>query len=265
MQPDRQRIDLVIQYALLVAGEEDEYFDRQLGPIHLIKYVYLGDLAFAQRNKGDTYTGAVWRFYNFGPWSPVVHERISPAVLAIRAIESRYESKFEDKENWTRWSATDEIRLSDLERILPPTVTRQLKRDVHKFGKDTASLLDYVYRTKPMLLAAPNEELNFTAMQEEIPRVESRAESQLREEALSERKRKRLSQSMADLRARISSTKAKKSLVYPVKEPRYDEVYKEGLAWLDELAGPQFSPDEIVAEFSDEVWKSATRKAGDVP
>ena len=46
------KIDLLIQYAFLVAGQEDEYLDRRLGPIHLIKYVYLADLAYAERNCG---------------------------------------------------------------------------------------------------------------------------------------------------------------------------------------------------------------------
>ena len=47
------KIDLLIQYAVLIAGQEDEYLDRQLGPIHLIKYVYLADLAYAEREKGE--------------------------------------------------------------------------------------------------------------------------------------------------------------------------------------------------------------------
>lgn len=51
------KIDLLIQYAILIAGQEDEYPDRQLGPIHLIKYVYLADLAYAERNGGETFTG----------------------------------------------------------------------------------------------------------------------------------------------------------------------------------------------------------------
>ena len=48
------KIDLLIQYAMLIAGQEDEYFDRRLGPIHLIKYVYLADLAYAERKCGGS-------------------------------------------------------------------------------------------------------------------------------------------------------------------------------------------------------------------
>ena len=60
MSFDATKVDLVLQYALLLAGQEDDYFDRQLGPIHLIKYVYLADFAFARRNRGETYTGVDW-------------------------------------------------------------------------------------------------------------------------------------------------------------------------------------------------------------
>ena len=77
------KIDLLIQYAILIAGQEDEYLDRRLGPIHLIKYVYLADLAYAERNCGETFTEIAWQFYKFGPWSQAVNERIKPALAAI--------------------------------------------------------------------------------------------------------------------------------------------------------------------------------------
>ena len=48
------KIDLLIQCAILIAGREDDYLDRQLGPIHLIKYVYLADLAYAERKCGGS-------------------------------------------------------------------------------------------------------------------------------------------------------------------------------------------------------------------
>ncbi len=72
MPADLDKVDKLIQYALLVAGEEDSVFEQQLGPIHLIKYVFLADLAFAARRGGETYTGIEWVFHNFGPWSPPV-------------------------------------------------------------------------------------------------------------------------------------------------------------------------------------------------
>jgi len=65
---DISRVDKIIQYTLLVAGDEDDYFDRQLGPIHLIKYVYLADLDYAASHNGEIFTGVKWQFYKFGPW-----------------------------------------------------------------------------------------------------------------------------------------------------------------------------------------------------
>ena len=81
-------VDLVVQYALLEAGRRDDLFDRELGPIHLVKYAYLADLAHAERRGGETFTGAPWKFYHYGPWAQEVHARIAPALAAIDAIKS---------------------------------------------------------------------------------------------------------------------------------------------------------------------------------
>ena len=70
---------------------------------------------------------------------------------------------------------------------------------------------------------------------------------------------------MRALRVRHKNKRKEDSkLIKPVKNPRYDDVYHEGIAWLDNLAGPQFAEGEYTVEFSDEVWKSATRKGEDV-
>lgn len=59
---DPGKIDTVIQYALAVAAEAENYRDRELGPIHLIKFVYLGDLA-SSTESGTSFTGVKWRFH----------------------------------------------------------------------------------------------------------------------------------------------------------------------------------------------------------
>jgi hypothetical protein len=41
---DINKVDLLLKYILAIAGRED-YGNREVGPIHLIKYVYLADLA----------------------------------------------------------------------------------------------------------------------------------------------------------------------------------------------------------------------------
>ena len=47
---DTAKIDQLIQFALAVAAEAYEHFERRLLPIHLVKYVYLGDLAYGRES-----------------------------------------------------------------------------------------------------------------------------------------------------------------------------------------------------------------------
>jgi hypothetical protein len=47
--------------------------------------------------------------------------------------------------------------------------------------------------------------------------------------------------------------------------PRYDEIYFEGLAQLDRLAGDPITPRECVMEVSPDVWKSKARFDPDMP
>src|SRR5260370_3431635 len=96
---DQQRPDRLLQYVLVVAAEEDDWRDRELGPIHFLKYAYLGDLAYATRHDGQSFTGAKWQFYHFGPWEAQVHDRIEPALSAMVANKktlqnARYDSDF---------------------------------------------------------------------------------------------------------------------------------------------------------------------------
>ena len=264
MTPDSStRVDLVLQYALLVAGENDKKFDCQLGPIHLLKYVYLADLFHAEKNKGDTFTGINWQFYKFGPWSQSVNERIEPALSAISADKKSFPSDYEEREEWFRWSMRDEQLLREKEREIPSAITLHLRRDILKFGKDTQSLLHYVYSTKPMLSAAPNEPLDFSVAY--VSSVKEPDAQLLKMDSLSNRKKKKFEQRMRDLRAMYKNRERKAhNLINPVKNPRYDDVYFEGIAWLDSLAGEPFSEGEYIAEFSEEVWKSAARKGQDV-
>ncbi len=155
MQIDLQKVDLLIQCALLMAGEEDDYHDGELGPIHLLKYVYLADLAHAEGNQGQTYTGTPWKFHTFGPWSVEVHNRIEPALIHINATKNTLESEYEEEGEWYRWRLRDERKLEEIEYQLPLVVSSAIRHCVHQFGKDAPSLLDHVYRTPPMLSAHP--------------------------------------------------------------------------------------------------------------
>ena len=47
--------------------------------------------------------------------------------------------------------------------------------------------------------------------------------------------------------------------------PRYDDVYFEGLKWLDRLAGEPIEPEEGTLEISDSIWKSPFRTEDEIP
>jgi hypothetical protein len=260
---DTSRIDKIIQYSLLVAGDEDDIFDRQLGPIHLIKYVYLADLEYAAMHDGETFTGAQWQFYKFGPWSQEVNSRIEPALLYINADKKTFPSDYEDRDEWVRWTATDDSFKKELERELPLVVKSTIRRDVHRFGKATPELLSYVYSTKPMLCAAPREFLDFSILKtpaKDLPYEQSNGET------LSFKKLKILKKNLRSLRnqnAERLSAKRKNRLVAPPIPPRYDEVYFEGLKWLDSLAGEKIQEGGKDVVFSDSIWKSPSRCGDD--
>ena len=263
MSIDQARTELVLQFALLVAGEEDSPFDRQLGPIHLLKYVYLADLVNARRNGGEVFTGANWRFHKFGPWSNAIHEVIDPALGKIGAEKLKFNSDY-GEDDWVRYSVRDDCLLTEKGRALPAWITMELQRDVHKFGKDTPALLDYVYKTKPMLSASPNDYLDFS-LEAKSSTEKTQEQQQLRVDKLSAKKRKRFRERLGKLRKEHQRRKtARLNLLDPVASPRHDDIYEEGIAWLDQLAGPPIESGDRLVEFSGEVWNSPTRKGGDV-
>jgi hypothetical protein len=253
------RVDLLLQYALLRAGEEDSFVDQDLGPIHLLKYVYLGDLAYARTHEGETFTGAPWRFYHFGPWAAEVFNRIEPAMTAIHARKFVGQSNFEERSDWTRWSLTNDRLLNDARQNIPPMITIDLDRLVHKFKKDTPSLLDYVYRTAPMLLAAPNESLDFTREPQFVKPTPASEPA-----GLSARQTKKLRAAATAIRAKYATLPKPVDRFVPNAAP-LDEVHEQGMSWLDGLAGQPFHPMDITAEFSPDVWTSSARNVDDVP
>jgi hypothetical protein len=65
------------------------------------------------------------------------------------------------EEDLIRYSLVDESLFNQLEPELPFILAVALKGLIHEFGDDTTSLLHHVYRTPPMLGAAPGEPLSF--------------------------------------------------------------------------------------------------------
>lgn len=260
---NQNNIDQLLQFILLTAGQEDEYADRWLSPIHLIKYVYLADLAYARHNKGQTYTGLKWEFYHYGPWELTCYQRIDPALAAIHAEKRIIESIYFDDDR-DRWYASDDRLHQLIQEELPLTVSGNIVKAVHKFGSDTKMLLHRVYLTRPMLTAAPGELLDFSKEYEaakEFRTMEDYPTCQLTARQM--KKRKHLINSIkSKYRKKLDELKKEQPLQQPPSEytpPRYDEIYSHGLAELDRIAGEKIEPGEYKAVFSDESWKSKAR------
>jgi hypothetical protein len=251
----KDRVDQLLQYILAVAGQESGW-ERELGMIHLIKYAYLVDLTYAQYHKGQTYTGLTWTFHHFGPWSVECYKRIDPALEAVGAKKKTIESdKYED---FIRWCADDYGLYEKLHDQMDLTVAGAVLKYIKKFGNDTYSLLDFVYKTEPMLKAAPEEVLEFmqTAVADDLTVDEKRAEPTARQ-------KKKRRQKILDFKARLNKrleekVMARKADTCPLP-PRYDDIFFEGLEQLDQAAGKLPEEGEYLAVFDKDIWKSKAR------
>jgi hypothetical protein len=251
---DAARVDLVIQFALVVAGRNDEWSEQALGPIHFIKYVYLADLAYGQRHDGETFTGAPWKFHHYGPWAPEVNDRIRPAVLEIDADERTVQSKFRD--DYVRWTKRDDDLFIDLERRLPVEVASIVKRTVREYGRDTGELLHYVYATDPMRNAAPGERLVFEGKEMPPAAPQTRPPISVKQE---KRYRERVAEARMRFAKKLSEVAASEpEMIRPVA--RYDALYEEGMTRLAHDAGAANVEATGEIYFDDSVWKSPTRR-----
>ena len=264
---DINKVDLLLKYILVAAGQED-YGNREVGPIHLVKYVYLADLAFAEKHGGETFTGISWRFHHFGPWSPEVFNRIEPVVQEVGAQERSIASpKLE--EDIKRFSLVDEDLFEQLDRELPLILTLTIKKLIHSFGEDTTSLLHHVYRTRPMLGAAPGEFLSFkteTFEEEDHPEVLSKVSDvvELYQPPSTKKRKADMKALKEQIQAKLAEKKLQKQQITLSKPPRYDDVFFEGVKWLDSLAGDPVQEQEGEISFSEDIWKSPARMVPDV-
>jgi hypothetical protein len=227
----------------------------------------LADLAFAEKHWGETFTGIPWKFHRFGPWSSEVFNRIKPVVNEINPQERKISSpKLED--DITRYSLIDEDLFEQLDRELPLILTLTIKRLIHLFGDDTTSLLHHVYRTRPMLESAPGEVLSFKMEileEEEPPQVSKVTEVAAFYRLSSKTKRKTDMKALKErIQAKLAEKRLKREQTPLAKPPRYDDVFFEGVKWLDSLAGEPVQEQEGEVSFSNDIWKSPARMVPDV-
>jgi hypothetical protein len=253
---DPDRVDALLQFILAVAGQQDEFRDRELGPIHFLKYAYLADLAHAEVNNGTTFTGAPWEFYDFGPWSPAVLERVEPAVAAAEGERKTIRgARYGD---FVRYTLQDGELLDQLDRKLPSSVVSAVRSAVRQFGSDTPSLLRHVYMTRPMLRAAPGEVLPFDVFEREAVPEPALVSEQDAARAAKQR-RKIADQLRKRVRARLAEQKRPAEGAPANPPPRYDDVFFDGQAWLDQQAGDAVPLTQGELVFSADIWKSRGR------
>jgi hypothetical protein len=262
-----ERVDQIMQYALAVAAQADDPWDHQLGAIHLIKYVYLADLAYAEHNNGQTFTGVDWKFYHYGPWAPSVNDRVSAVVNMLGASEHVFSSTKYEKDS-IRWGLSDreqsEQVLIEMDSKLPTVITSKVRSAIRAFGHDTTGLLHHVYSTKPMLRAAPGEWLGFDGLGSESKATRT-VETPVKPSVKAQKKEKELfEQLQAGARAKLEEVRARRVPRVPNPPPRYDEVFEEGRQWLDSLEGSPLEEIEGEVEIADDVWKDPWRSEPDV-
>ncbi|MEA5113980.1 MAG: hypothetical protein VB050_08110 [Geobacteraceae bacterium] len=253
---DIEKVDKIIQFALAVAAHDDDFRSRELGPIHLIKYVYIADLAYAERKGGQTYTGVDWTFYKFGPWAEEVYNRIDTACQKIGAKKRTF--PFGEEGEGVRWKVVDLGTYETLENDLSVIVSIAVKRAVREFGSDTAGLLNCVYLSKPMLNAAPGERLDFSKAVLPPQQIEEQEK-----EPVSKKGQKKRTVELKEARSRIQQKLLQKRteacLTHYIRQPRYDDVFFAGQKWLDSLDGHEVPELKGEVSFSPDIWKSKAR------
>jgi hypothetical protein len=253
---DYTRLDLVLQYALAVS-------DRDLSATHLLKYAYLADVAHAQAHAGATFTGIPWVFLHFGPYSKEAQQHVPEAATKMGA-EVRQKERLQDGTAYVSYHGGNEELAERLRDQLPPEVASAVRWSVREHGADTPALLDAVYRTEPMLRAAPGETLDFRPepqAQEQggdepppAPAEGPKAAWKIRKEQKGAREK-----IAAEAKRRLAeATGPRRRGTGP--SPRYDETFRAGMKALDELAGDPVPQGRADASFPASIWKSPSRR-----
>ncbi len=224
----------------------------------MIKYVYLGDLAYAEKH-GVSYTQSPWKFHKFGPWSLDVFSRITPALQGVGAEKQSYSSKYE--EDTVRWILPHAYQIHDLESKIDIDPRSAIKKSVHQFGSDTESLLSHVYLTQPLLTVAPGESLNFQQVKTQLKTKDETVKS-LRN--LSIKENNITTQLKQQIQTKLAQKKSQQPLMTSSIVPRYDALFFQGQEWLDSLEGTPILPVKGEATFSADIWKSKARFDPDV-
>lgn len=255
-----QKLYDLIGFILAESNQDEDWRCRELGPIHIIKYVYLADMYYAVKNNGNTFTGINWEFYHFGPWNLDLYREIPDVVKGIGGNIRTFESQY-DKDG-VRFSLKGDY-LADYSNKMPSSILFLLRRDIHNFGSATNDLLHYVYTTPPMTNATPGEQLVFTHdifLKKKSLKAEGVTNLTVREK----KNRKKRIECIREKIAKKHEEKKKKRI--KPTPPRYDEVFFHGTMELEqEFEKLQIKDHKGVLQVNQNAWTGEWRKSRDLP
>lgn len=249
---DTERVNRLIQYLVAVASSKG----RDLRPIHILKFLYLADVRYAETNGGESYTGLPWKFFHFGPWCDI-QDTFDDVLLLAGAEKREIPASSEDRSETAAFKfgriRADEI-VRNLRDEIHGAVLNSIDDSVDRFGgHDIADMLEHVYTTAPMRHAAPDDLLDLsTAVDPDAP--QRRAPRRLSKAARSRlAKAKRMLAEKAKNRTRPERVRV---------DVRYDEVFVKGTQWLDDIDGEPVQPLAGEVRFHPSLWLSSARTDG---
>ena len=203
------------------------------GKTKLVKLIYLVDVE-NYRARRETLTGLEWVFYHYGPYSFEID-----AALADLAFDIPQESA---ATVGGRAATIFKPRMGVKSRLGERVGTPQLRlvdRVIGEWGETELNpLLNHVYfYTEPMKDAARGETLDFSKIPRRRPRsVRARVGAPMPEERLNEYRRR-------FREAKAARAEFRRPLDPP---PRFDRVYQEALARMNEDERCEIPPGEVV-------------------
>lgn len=194
-----------------------------LTELRLVKFVYLADL-YVARERRKTVTGWPWFFYNYGPYCLDVSSALRSLVERGVVFANQRPSRYDEEDTFTQYSCkVTPAQYNTIEKKISVRVQSALCRDIKRFGRDSHSLLNYVYfETEPMHGATKGDILDFTTAS--WPEVH--APSALRPFTKAEMSKAR------ELVARITYNNKHCQRVN-VATPIFDEAYEKALEFFD--------------------------------
>lgn len=217
---------------------------QKLGRTALTKFIYLLDLYAAEEREGVIFTGAPWKFWNFGPYAETLDKQIDTL-----AESGQIQAEIRDgaERDYTLFFLGEWSTAKTLEALgLPPGVSSRLLASIKEYQFDLPGLLNHVYfETLPMQGVRPGDVIDFSKAR----KLNWQRDVKPYKFGVADRaKAKRIK----ELAARLGAGRRDCKFVLP-EPPVYDELYAHASTDADmELAE---GPHSVKLDFSD-MWQN---------